>query len=186
MLRCITHLLKRIYCGRPHQFYAEKRSLSPMRIYHTSNIEVAKPNIKYSRNYLDFGRGFYCTILESQAIKYGQRFIKKGENAYLNIYELDEIVFTRFTHKKFEKYDSEWLDFVLKSRKGISKTTFDIIEGVIADDQVFDTIDLYFSGIYTREQALNQLMFKKPNHQICITNQSILNDFLTHISSQKL
>lgn len=71
-----------------------------MRIYHTSNIEVAKPNIKYSRNYLDFGSGFYCTILESQAIKYGQRFIKKGENAYLNIYELDEIVFTQFTHKK--------------------------------------------------------------------------------------
>ena len=131
-----------------------------MRIYHTSNIEVAKPDIKFSRNYLDFGRGFYCTILESQAIKYGQRFIKKGENAYLNIYELDEIVFSQFTHKKFEKYDSEWLDFVLESRKGISKSTFDIIEGGIADDQVFDTIDLYFSGIYTREQALNQFVLQ--------------------------
>lgn len=64
-----------------------------MRIYHTSNIEVPKPDIKFSRNYLDFGRGFYCTILESQAIKYGQRFIKKGEDAYLNIIRIRRYCF---------------------------------------------------------------------------------------------
>lgn len=71
-------------------------------------------------------------------------------------------------------------------RKGLPHTDYDVVEGGIADDQVFNTIDLYFSGVYTREQALNQLQFKKPNRQICITSQSVLDRFLHFQSSQKL
>lgn len=63
---------------------------------------------------------------------------------------------------------------------------YDIIEGGIADDQVFNTLDLYISGIYTREQALDQLKYKKPNHQVCITSQEILEKHLHFVSSEKL
>lgn len=72
---------------------------------------------------------------------------------------------------------------ILHSREHLS---YDIIEGGIADDQVFDTLDLYFSGIYTYEQALDQLRFKHPNHQICITNQLLLDKHLHFIESIKL
>ena len=157
-----------------------------MKLYHTSNIEVRNPNIEFSRNHLDFGKGFYLTSLKEQAIKYGQRFLRKEENAYLNVYELDDEIGCSFTRKVFDSYNGEWLDYVAACRKGMPRQEYDIIEGGIADDQVFDTIDLYFTGIYTREQALDQLRYKKPNHQVCITNQLLIDNNLQFLYSEKL
>lgn len=157
-----------------------------MKLYHTSNVEVINPKIEYSRNHLDFGKGFYLTSLKEQAIKYGQRFLRKDENAYLNVYEFKEEYSENFTRKIFESYDGDWLDYVTACRKGLSRQEYDIIEGGIADDQVFDTIDLYFTGIYTREQALDQLRYKNPNHQVCITNQLLIDNYLHFLYSEKL
>lgn len=156
-----------------------------MLLYHTSNVEVTTPDVTHSRKHLDFGRGFYLTSLREQAEKYGQRFLRKGEEAYLNIYKFDEEL-QGFSRIVFDAYDSQWLDYVTACRKGQPHPTYDIIEGGIADDQVFDTIDLYFSGIYTFEQALDQLRFKRPNHQVCITNQDVLDGYLHFVESIKL
>lgn len=156
-----------------------------MILYHTSQLVINKPDVSYSRNNLDFGRGFYLTSLKEQAVFYGQRFIKRGENAFLNTYQLDEHI-QGFTYKLFAAYNAEWLDYITACRKGLPHKAFDIIEGGIADDQVFNTLDLYMSGIYTKEQALNQLQYKKPNHQVCITSQEILNNHLHFVSSEKL
>lgn len=157
-----------------------------MKLYHTSNMEVIKPRIECSRNHLDFGKGFYLTSLREQAIKYGQRFLRKEEDAYLNVYDLNEEVRNTFKCKVFDRYDGEWLDYVTACRKGLPRHEYDVIEGGIADDLVFDTIDLYFTGIYTREQALNQLQYKKPNHQVCITNQLLIDKYLKFLYSEKL
>ena len=156
-----------------------------MTLFHTSNKEILTPNIKFSREHLDFGKGFYLTTLREQAEKYGERFLRKGENAYINIYELDDDL-NGYSKIIFDAYDEKWLKFITSCRKGLEHIKYDIIEGGIADDQVFNTIDLYFSGIYTFEQALNQLQFKQPNHQICITNQSILDNKLHFIKAIKL
>lgn len=156
-----------------------------MKLYHTSNIEIRIPDILHSREHLDFGRGFYLTSLREQAEKYGQRFLRKGEDAFMNVYELDDEL-PGFSNIVFEAYDSKWLDYVTACRKGQKRESYDIIEGGIADDQVFDTIDLYFSGIYTNEQALDQLRFKHPNHQVCITSQLLLDNHLHFIESIKL
>ena len=106
-----------------------------MKLYHTSNIEVSKPNIKFSRNHLDFGKGFYLTKFKEQAIKYGQRFLKKEENAFLNVYELDDKIMSLYTNKVFENYDGEWLDYVAACRKGLPRQEYDIVEGGIADEE---------------------------------------------------
>lgn len=156
-----------------------------MILYHTSQLEIKKPDITYSRSNLDFGRGFYLTSLKEQAVLYGQRFIKRGENAFLNTYEFDENI-KDCKYKKFSSYDSEWLEYITACRKGLKCEVYDIIEGGIADDQVFNTLDLYLSGIYTREQALDQLKYKNPNHQVCITSQEILEKHLHFVSSEKL
>ena len=156
-----------------------------MKLYHTSTIEIVHPNVKYSRNHLDFGKGFYLTTMEQQAKNYAQRFLRRDEDAVMNVYELDEDL-KGFTRIKFEAYDGQWLDYVTACRKGNPHPIYDIIEGGIADDQVFDTIDLYFSGIYNREQTLNQLRYKYPNHQICISNQLLLDKHLHFIESIKL
>ena len=157
-----------------------------IRLYHTSNVEIRIPDVRHSREHLDFGRGFYLTSLREQAEKYGQRFLRKGETAVMNVYELDNENLQEFSRIVFEAYDSKWLDYVTACRKGQDRAIYDIIEGGIADDQVFDTIDLYFSGIYTYEQALDQLRFKHPNHQVCITNQLVLDKHLRFIESIKL
>ncbi|MBQ2970479.1 MAG: DUF3990 domain-containing protein [Bacteroidaceae bacterium] len=89
-----------------------------IRLYHTSNVEVRTPDIRHSREHLDFGRGFYLTSLREQAEKYGQRFLRKGETAVMNIYELDDEELQEFSRIIFNAYDSKWLDYVTACRKG--------------------------------------------------------------------
>lgn len=45
-----------------------------MRVYHSSNQIVKSPDTKHSRKFLDFGIGFYVTMLEEQARKYAKSF----------------------------------------------------------------------------------------------------------------
>ena len=81
-----------------------------IRLYHTSNVEIRIPDLRHSREHLDFGRGFYLTSLREQAEKYGQRFLRKGETAVMNVYELDNENLQEFSRIVFEAYDSKWLD----------------------------------------------------------------------------
>lgn len=156
-----------------------------MRLYHTSNLIIEKPDVLHSRKHLDFGVGFYLTPLEQQARDYGQRFIRRGEDAIMNVYELSDEI-PQISRKVFEAYDGEWLDYITACRKGLPHEQYDVIEGGIADDQVFDTVDLYLQGLYTREQALDQLRWKQPNHQLCITAQKVLDTHLQFIESISL
>ena len=49
-----------------------------MRLYHSSTQTVEHPDTHPSRKYLDFGRGFYLTTLYDQAVKYAERFRRRG------------------------------------------------------------------------------------------------------------
>ena len=126
--------------------------------------------------------GFYLTPLEKQARDYGQRFIRRGEPAIMNVFELaNELPGVK--RKVFSAYDGEWLDYVVACRKGLPHKQYDVIEGGIADDQVFDTVDFYLQGVYTREQALDQLRWKKPNHQLCFASQKVIDCYLHYVES---
>ncbi len=153
-----------------------------MRYFHTSNMIVSEPDVCHSRKHLDFGIGFYLTPLEQQARDYGQRFIRRGEPAIMNVFELSEEMIG-VKRKIFPAYDGEWLDYVVACRKGLPHQQYDVIEGGIADDNVFDTVDLYLQGIYTREQALGQLRWKKPNNQLCIASQRVIDHYLQFVQS---
>lgn len=144
-----------------------------MRLFHASSVIVENPDVLHSREHLDFGKGFYLTTLYEQAEKYARRFLFRGGHAYINEYMLDEEL-PGFRIRTFDKYNAEWLDFVGNCRKGIPQETFDIVEGGIANDKVFNTVDLYFSGNMSREDALGRLTFEHPNHQLCILNQDVI------------
>ena len=45
-----------------------------MILYHGGFCAVARPEIRISRNCKDFGQGFYCTGLQSQAERWARRF----------------------------------------------------------------------------------------------------------------
>lgn len=63
---------------------------------------------------------------------------------------------------------------------------YDVVSGGIADDRVFNTLDLYFSNQMSKEEALKRLIFEKPNHQLCFTNQSVIDRCITFIESKEL
>jgi hypothetical protein len=144
-----------------------------MLIYHTSDVIVEKPDILHSRENLDFGKGFYATVIKEQAERYAQKFILRNKKAFLNIYEYTPQ--EHFECKQFDAYDGEWLDFVASCRMGEDVYKgYDVICGGIANDRVFNTLDLYFSNQMTKEEALKRLMFEKPNQQFCFSNQQVI------------
>lgn len=156
-----------------------------MKLYHSSNLRVEHPEITYSRDFLDFGKGFYLTSLEDQAINYGNRFIRREVEAWLNIYELDYKP-EDWKILRFEHYDMDWLTFVTRCRKGEDNSNFDLIIGGIANDKVVRTLDLYFNGDITAEIAIGKLKYEKPNNQFCIRSQRMIELCLKHQESRRL
>ena len=106
----------------------------------------------------------------------------------LNIYELDiERTKEKYRYLKFSKYDWEWLDFIVKSRKGEKPwATYDAVEGGVANDRVIDTVEAYMNGMMTVEMALGQLGQHQPNNQFCLLSQSLIDECLHFISVEQL
>ncbi len=156
-----------------------------MRLYHASNLSVERPDTKHSRKYLDFGRGFYLTSIYDQAVRYGQRFKRRGQPAWLNTYELSDDCAV-WNVKRFDSYDSEWLDFVAQCRDGKEVGEYDMVIGGIANDRVILTLDRYFAGEITQDEALGLLRYEKPNIQYCIRSEKMLQKCLTFIKSEQI
>lgn len=156
-----------------------------MKLYHSSKVIVESPDVAFSRDFLDFGKGFYLTKLEEQAQNYGVRFIRRLEEAWLNVYDFD---FNPDDWKVliFDEYNVDWLKFVTDCRLGNDTSDYDLIIGGIANDKVIRTIDLYFSGEISAETAIGRLQFEKPNNQYCIRSQRMIEQCLKHSESKKL
>lgn len=125
------------------------------------------------------------TSIEDQAIKYGNRFLRREEEAWLNIYEFD-LGETDWKILQFESYDLDWLEFVSKCRAGEDDSKYDIVIGGIANDKVIRTLDRYFAGELSAEATIGLLRYEKPNNQFCIRSQRMIEECLTHIESKKL
>ena len=156
-----------------------------MKLYHSSTIVVDKPRTNHSRQYLDFGKGFYLTTIYEQAVRYAERFKRRGQPAWLNTYELDENL-EGWKVLRLDVYDKTWLDFVSVCRAGEDKSDYDMVVGGIANDRVILTLDRYFAGEISQEEALGLLKFEKPNIQYCIRSDKMLQKCLTYIESKEL
>jgi len=156
-----------------------------MKLYHSSNVSVEHPDTKHSRLYLDFGRGFYLTSLREQAVRYAMRFKRREQEAWLNTYNF---IYkdSNWKIKQFESYDEQWLDFVALCRDGNDAGDYDMVIGGIANDRVIITLDRYFTGEISQEEALGLLRFEKPNIQYCIRSEQMLRECLTFIGSEQL
>ena len=154
-------------------------------LFHGSTLVVEKPLVDYGRPELDFGPGFYLTHDREQAERWAQTKAgrMRGGQAILNIYRFDEKAFLEqlaYQRLVFADYNQEWLDFIADSRKGHSPwQDLDWIEGGVANDSVISTVDAYVDGFISAEQAIGQLVNERLRHQVCIRNQSIIEQFLT-------
>lgn len=145
-----------------------------MIVYHGLFLEIPSPDILHSRTRVDFGPGFYTTTLFDQASKWCQRFKTGGHTAVINRYVCRDEAYASRNVLTFDSYSEDWLDFVLRCRKGNDTTSYEIIEGGMADDRVFNTVELFFEGLITKSEALGRLRFERPNWQICFRTQEAI------------
>ena len=136
-------------------------------IYHGSYCEVKNPELKSSKYSKDFGTGFYCTILEDQAIKWAQKY----ETPIVNKYEYEENPSLKI--KEFTLMTEEWLDFIINCRSG-KKHNYDIVIGAMADDQIYNYITDVLSGAITRSAFWELAKFRHPTHQIAFCTTKAL------------
>ncbi|MCD8193675.1 MAG: DUF3990 domain-containing protein [Tannerellaceae bacterium] len=130
-----------------------------MEIYHGGYCTIETPEIRMGKYAKDFGTGFYCTEMKEQAIRWARRYdtpIVTTYNFELNN-NLNVLHFTEMTEA--------WLDFLVNCRKHV-KHNYDIVIGAMANDQVYNYISDYVSGVLTREQFWVLAKFKHPTHQI--------------------
>ncbi len=154
-------------------------------LFHTSLQMIPEPDTKHSRSNLDFGRGFYLTSIKDQTMQYAERFDYRQKTVWMNLYNLRKD-WTGWNVKSFDKYDEEWLDFVTDCRLEKDMSDYDMVIGGVADDRVFETVDLYFAGGMSKEVALSRLAFEHPNIQYCIRSERMLRDCLIYKESIKL
>jgi hypothetical protein len=136
-------------------------------------VEVSKPSIDYTKRTVDFGRGFYVTSVKIQAERWAWGKAKRhGGFRVVNTYDLN---LSELNVKRFNGVSEAWVDFVIlnrTNRNAISK--YDVIIGEVADDQVYDAIQLYLVGIFDKHRLIQELRMKGKNNQLCLkTNRAM-------------
>lgn len=163
-----------------------------MTLYHGSHTAVPQPLVKVGRKNVDFGQGFYLTRLEEQASAWAEIIASRRSRTVapvVSVYTFDreKAIADGVRFLIFETYNLEWLYFVVGCRKGDDHSEeYDVVEGGVANDNVIDTVEDYEKGIITAEQALGQLQYKKVNHQICILNQKVVDNYLRFTGSKEV
>lgn len=145
-----------------------------MILYHGSYLEITRPDLQHSRSNVDFGLGFYTTPLREQAEKWCAKFKRRGRSGVISAYRFDKNQSGSLKILEFATYSEEWLDFILTCRSGNDTTDYDIVIGGVANDQVFNTVELYFDGLINKTEAIGRLRYEKPNLQICFRTEKAL------------
>lgn len=135
-----------------------------MILYHGSFLEIVQPDLIHSRSNVDFGRGFYVTPLYDQAAKWCGKFKRRGKDGIISRYEFDESREVELKTLKFDSYSEEWLSFILNCRSGKDLTNYDLVAGGVANDKVFNTVELFFDGLIDKKKPSIACAMKS---QIC-------------------
>lgn len=104
------------------------------------------------------------------------------ENYIVPEYELDESIFDILHMKQVDSYPEEWLDFIMACRRQEDRSSYDIVIGGIANDKVFNTLELYFDQLIDKSEAIKRLQYEKPNLQIAFRIDRALDVFYHSIT----
>ncbi len=147
-----------------------------MILYHGSNMIVKQPKLIEQNRYLDFGNGFYTTSNKDQAMNFARKVtIRRGGEPIVNVYDFDDSGNSELIIKRFPSPNEAWLDFVSKHRNGIyDEEEYDVVIGPVADDDVYRTLQVYSSGLLTKEQALEALKIKRLFNQYVFATEKAI------------
>ena len=136
-----------------------------MRLYHGSTIDIQQIDLGKSKPNKDFGRAFYLSADEQQALEMAQfRAEFEDTTPVVNVYEFDETLFQQFRYKRFEEYNEEWAHFVYDHRtepQGLTLPDYDIVYGPIANDRVGAQIARFKQGYITFDEFLRRIQYIK-------------------------
>ncbi len=151
-----------------------------MIVFHGGVSEIRHPDTRHSNSSVDFGPAFYLTSFREQAEKWARRrSLRLRKQPCVNEYELAED-WSGFRVLRFDGPDEPWFDFVCSCRMdGAEWQKYDIIMGRVANDDVYLTINRYLDGMMSKESALAELRFSRPNDQIAINSQKALDSLLS-------
>ena len=80
----------------------------------------------------------------------------RGKNGVVSRYDFDEAACKKLKVLNFDSYSEEWLNFILKCRTGTDTTDYDIVIGGVANDKVFNTVELYFDHLIDKEELISK------------------------------
>lgn len=129
-----------------------------MILYHGSLEIVEQPRILEASRPLDFGRGFYTTTSLQQALRWVKLRMEQANmtKGYINTYEYSPNKGSK--HRKFRSANAAWVDFVHDNRTKLDFVhDYDIVEGPVANDNVYLSFNLYESGIITKAELIRRL-----------------------------
>ena len=143
------------------------------KLFHGSNVAIETIDLSKSLADKDFGKGFYLTDIESQALAMAQRRVRImgcGE-PIITTFEFDDdcLHHNELCIKVFpDKVSAEWAEFVNANRKA-SQTgfthPFDIVVGPVANDGVAFQLERYNEGAIDLGTLARELAYHKLNRQ---------------------
>lgn len=125
---------------------------------------------KYAK---DFGWGFYTTQDEEQAKRWAKRRAQRFDGTpSVSVYEYTSN--ETLLSLEFKATSPEWIDFIAACRHG-NLHRYDVVSGPMADDDVWNVVEDYLSGIMSREEFLSTIKFRHPTHQMSFHSIAGLN-----------
>jgi len=159
-----------------------------MILFHGSNTEIEQVDLKRCSPYKDFGRGFYTTEIEDQAVNMAKRTVRiSGGKPYITKFSVDDAVLEDcgINRKIFDAPTDEWAMFVINNRnRNFTDATnlecnldnkYDIVIGPIANDDIRLLFDLFEDRIITVEELTGRLTYKKLTNQISFHTDKAVN-----------
>lgn len=160
-------------------------------LYHGSYTEVRKIDLARCKAGLDFGKGFYATADQEQAMRFVPRAVRKAvrlgvvradfppEEGAVSVYRYHAD--PQLLVHEFPQADLDWLHFVAANRDQTvfpallrKFETVDIVCGKIADDQTARTLQAYLAGAYgtpgtpqADREAIRTLLPNRLSDQLC-------------------
>ena len=138
-----------------------------MILYHGSNVPIDVIDLSKSRPGKDFGKGFYLSADEKQAIAMAESKVAfLGGEPIVTSFEFDESILSSniLKVKMFESYTEEWAHFVYDNRENFTDKPihdYDIIYGPIANDRVGAQIRNYKNGNINLDELMNRIKYLK-------------------------
>ena len=135
-----------------------------MILYHGSNIPIGRIDLDKSKPNKDFGKGFYLSESEAQAMEMAAfKTSLLGGEPVVTKFEFDESAMqsSDLRVRVFDDYSEEWADFVFANREGNEVERYDIVYGPIANDKIGLQIRKLKDGSIDKAEFLNRLKYMK-------------------------